>query len=368
MLRQRVFAIALGYEDLNDHDALRHDIGLQTAVGRDERLAHSTTLCRLEKRATEAWATAGHQALFELFVAAHKQAPDEIILDFDNTDDRVHGKQIGRFFHGYYRSYCFLPLYVFCGDFLLVARLQPSSEDGAKHAQSVLAELVRSIRAVWPKTNIVLRGDSGFCRDALLTWCEDNAVGYVVGIAKNKRLKRMIEADMAEVALRSEASGRAERAFADLRYGARKWARQDRRVIAKVEHLPGGENPRFIITNLGGEARQLYESDYCARGAMENRIKEQQLDLFADRTSCHEWWPNQWRMLLSGLAYALLETIRRVGLAGTEMATAQCGTIRLRLLKIGAVLVRNTRRVRFLLASAYPNQRLFFAVARRLSG
>ena len=367
VLEQRVFALALGYEDLNDHETLRRDVALQTGVGRDRTLAHPSTLCRLERRADRSWAWAVHQALFEHFVASMAAPPDEIVLDFDNTDDLVHGHQVGRHFSGYYRQYCFLPLYVFCGDHLLVAHLQPASEDGAKRARGILALLVRAIRKTWPNTKILLRGDNGFCRLPLLRWCERNGVGYLIGLAKNKRLVAAIEPDLREVAELHQEVGTRQRKFVDLRYAAKTWD-CERRVIAKAEHQARGSNPRFIVTNLGGNARDLYERDYCARGDMENRIKEQQLDMFADRTSCHHWWPNQWRMLLSGLAYTLLASIRRIGLIGTDMARATCGTIRLCLLKIGAVIVKNTRRVRFLLSSAYPRQRLFFQVAKRLSG
>jgi hypothetical protein len=367
ILEQRVFGVALGYEDLNDHDALRDDLALQTAVGRDERLAHPTTIGRLEGRAQRDWAWAAHQALFEQFVAAYDEPPDEVVLDFDTTDDQVHGGQVGRFFHGYYDGYCFLPLYVFCGDHLLVALLQEAGGDGAKHAPGVLALLVRQLRAVWPETRIVLRGDGGFCRWRMLRWCENNGVGYVVGVSKNKRLIRQIQPDLDEVERLFEEHQTPQRKFVDLRYAAGSWDRE-RRVIAKAEHLPGRSNPRFIVTNLDGDPRHLYEDVFCARGEMENRIKEQQLDLFADRTSCHNWWPNQWRLLLASLAYTLMAHIRRVGLQGTAMARATCGSIRLKLLKIGAVVLRNTRRVRLLLSSAYPSQAFFWEVARRLSG
>ena len=288
------------------------------------------------------------------------------MLDFDATDDPVHGRQEGRFFHGYYDRYCFLPLYVFCGDQLLVSYLRRSNIDAAKHAWAILALLVKRLRRQWPKVRIVFRGDSGFCRWRLLRWCERHGVDYIVGIARNARLEGKVDHLMARIERIVDQGGRPYRAFCDLRYKAASWDRH-RRVIAKLEVTLKGPNPRFIVTNMRGHKKTLYERRYCARGEMENRIKEQQLGLFADRTSCHAWWPNQFRLLLSSLAYTLMEAIRRLGLKGTELARAQVGTIRLKLLKIGAVILRNTRRVRFLLSSAYPYQALFVQVAARLT-
>jgi len=360
ILRQRVFALALGYEDVNDHAALRHDIALQTAAGLDRTLASPSTLSRFENAAGRDWAWCIHEALVENFIASHAVAPKELILDFDATDDAVHGKQEGRFFHGYYDHYCFLPLYVFCGERLLVSYLRPSKIDGA-----ILALLVRKLRRAWPGVRIILRGDGGFCRHKMLGWCERHDVGYIVGLAKNARLNDLAGPAMAAARRGFEAGGGKQRVFCGFTYAAKSW-KTARRVIGRIEHMAKGANPRYIVTNLEGDGRDLYERIYCARGEMENRIKEQQLDLFADRTSCHKWWPNQFRLLLSGLAYTLLETIRRVGLAGSDMARAQCGTIRLRLLKIGAVVVRNTRRVRLHLSSACPDKALFLAVAARL--
>ena len=365
MVRQRVFGIALGYEDLNDHADLRHDLGVQTASGRDRALASAPTLCRFENRAERGWAWAVHAVLVESFIAAFETAPEEIVLDMDATDDAVHGAQEGRFFHGYYDRYCFLPLYVFCGDRLLVAYLRPADIDPARHAGAVLKLLVARLRRAWPGVRIVLRADSGFCRQRLMRWCERHDVGYILGLARNPRLAALAAPEMALAEAGFAASGVKQRRFAELAYGARSWD-CERRVIARIEHGPRGANPRFVVTNLAGEGRDLYEGLYCARGEMENRIKEQQLQLFADRTSCHKWWPNQFRLLLASLAYTLLNAIRRLGLAGTAMAHAQCATIRLKLLKIGAVLVRNTRRVRFHLSSACPDQALFRLVAARL--
>lgn len=366
VIRQRLYGLALGYEDLNDHDTLRHDLLMQTAVQRDRALASSPTLCRMENRADRETARQLHQVLFAQFVRSFKHPPKKLILDFDATDDTVHGQQEGRFFHGYYDHYCFLPLYVFCRDRLLVSYLRPSNIDGAKHAWAILSLLVKALRARWPKVGIVLRGDSGFCRWRMLSWCERHGVGYIVGIAKNARLKRF-SAPLQHAAENAfKATGHKQRLFTDLWYAAGSW-NHPRRVVVKAEHSDQGANPRFVVTNLQGDANCLYDKLYCARGEMENRIKEQQLGLFADRTSAHAWWANQFRLLLSSLAYVLLEAIRRLALSGTELARAQVSTIRLKLLKIGAVIVRNTRRVRCMLSSAYPYRRLFLSVAARLA-
>ena len=366
LLRQRVYALALGYEDLNDHHTLRQDLAIQTAVNRDTALASSSTLCRWENRADRQAAARLHEVIVEQFIASFKTTPKKLILDFDATDDRVHGQQEGRFFHGYYDHYCFLPLYVFCRNQLLVSYLRPSKIDGAKHAWAILALLVKRLRQAWPQVKIVLRADSGFCRWRMLSWCERNQVGYLVGIAKNQRLNRLTAALQREARDCYAELGTKVRWFTDIHYAAGSWNRK-RRVIAKIEHTAKGGNPRYVVTNLASDGKALYEKLYCARGEMENRIKEQQLDLFADRTSCHRWWPNQFRLLLSSLAYMLLEAIRRLALNGTELATAYVGTVRLKLLKIGAVILRNTRRIRFLLSSACPYQRLFFHVAARLA-
>ncbi len=366
LLRQRVFGLALGYEDLNDHTTLRDDLAIQTALGRTETLASSSTLCRWENRAGRESAVKIHAVIVDQFIASFKRAPRKLILDFDATDDRVHGNQEGKFFHGYYDHYCYLPLYVFCKDQLLVSYLRPSQIDGAKHAWAILALLVKRLRQAWPKVQIIFRGDSGFCRWKMLSWCERNQVGYIVGIAKNTRLNELTadwQRDARDCFLQF---GRKVRWFTEIQYAAKTWNRK-RRVIAKIEHTDKGSNPRYVITNLTGKAKTLYDKLYCARGEMENRIKEQQLDLYADRTSCHRWWPNQFRLLLSSLAYILLESIRRLALAGTELARAYVGTIRIKLLKIGAVILRNTRRIRFLLSSSCPYQSLFHLVANRLA-
>ena len=365
LLRQRVYAVALGHEDVNDHAGLRDDLALQTAVGRDERLASASTVGRLDRAADRAWAWAAHVSMVESFVTSFDRAPAELVLDFDATDDPVHGRQVGRFFHGYYDHYCFLPLYVFCGDHLLVSYLRPSNIDGAKHAWAILALLVKRLRQAWPEVRIILRADSGFCRHRMLGWCERQDIGYIVGLAKNARLNKDAETTMGQAEAAYRQSGQTQRLFAELSYGAKTWTKP-RRVIARLEHGPKGANPRYVVTNLEGDGKELYEQLYCQRGEMENRIKEQQLDLFADRTSCHDWWPNQFRLILASLAYSLIEAIRRRALTGTHMARAQAGTIRLKLLRIGAVVIRNTRRVSLHLSSACPDKVLFHAAAARL--
>lgn len=365
MLRQRVYGIAAGYQDQNDHTNLRSDIALQTAVQSEQILASQPTLNRFENRADRAVAAAISTELVEQFIAAHRARPKELILDFDATDVAVHGDQQGRFFHGYYDHYCFLPLYVTCGDHLLVAYLRPSRIDPAQHAWAILALLVVRLRQQWPGVKIIFRADSGFCRWRTLRWCERHGVGYIVGIARNARLMLTAGTLVDEAGARFQQSGNKVRLFALGSYGARSWDRE-RRVIVKAEYSHRGANTRFVVTNLPGNPQQLYDCLYCARGEMENRIKEQQLDLFAGRTSAHRWWPNQLRVLLSALAYVLLEAIRRLGLADTELARATCGTIRLKLIKIGAVVIRNTRRVLFKLSSSYPFEEIFSLAARRL--
>lgn len=365
LLRQRVYGIVQGYEDLNDHDRLRTDPALATALSKLTEGASSPTLCRFEHWSDRALAGAIHGELLEQFLASFDTPPEELILDFDATDDPVHGDQEGRFFHGYYDGYCFLPLYVFCGGQLLVAYLRPAKIDAAKHAGAILKLLVNAIRARFPGTRLVFRGDSGFCRRRILSWCERQGVGYIVGLAKNARLKRLAGDLMAKARDRFDASGEKQRLFGEFGYAAGTW-KQDRRVIAKAEHTEGGANPRFVVTNLEGGPQALYDRLYCARGEMENRIKECQLGLFADRTSCHLWWPNQFRLLLASLAYVLVERLRTLGLAGTALAQAQATTLRAKLLKVGAVIVRNTRRIRFFLSEHFPLREVFETAARRL--
>lgn len=365
MFRQRVYAIAQGYEDLNDHETLRKDTVFQSAVDRDAVLASPSTLCRFENRADQGMLWHMSTALVDVFIESFDRAPEELILDFDSTDDAVHGQQVGRFFHGYYDHHCFLPLYVFCGDHLLAAYLRPSNIDGAKNAWAILSLLVKRFRQVWPQVRIIFRGDSGFCRHTMFDWCEKNGVFYIVGIAQNNRLLEQSRSLIRRAERLFRTTGEKQRIFGQIAYAAGTWKRE-RRVIVKAEHNVRGRNPRFVVTNLAGAPKVLYDEVYCARGEAENRIKEQQLCLFADRTSCMNWVPNQFRVLLSALAYALVESIRRIALHGSELARARCDTIRLKLLKIGAVIIRNTRRVKLLYSSAYPYQELFFKAVYRL--
>jgi len=366
LLRQRVYGIGLGYEDLNDHDTLRNDKAFQTSVNRAEVLASPSTLCRFENRMDRATAVRIHRLMLDVFLESFKNPPKELVLDIDATDDPVHGQQEGRFFHGFYDEYCFLPLYVFCGEQLLVSYLRPSNLDPAKHAWAIVSLLVKAIRAKFSNVKIILRADSGFCRWKMLRWCERENVHYCIGIARNSRLEKYARPTMKIAARNFKKTGAKQRLFSEIRYAADTWDKE-RRIIIRAEHSALGENPRFVVTNLQGDPHKIYDDLYCARGEMENRIKEQQLGLFADRTSCHDWWANQFRLLLSSLAYLLVEAIRRLALKGTELARAQVSTIRLKLLKIGAVILRNSRRIKFMLSSAYPYQDLFCRVAQRLA-
>ena len=364
MLRQRVYGLVAGYEDLNDFDTLRQDPLLQTVTGRIETLASAPTLCRFENGQDWRAAFAVNELLVEQFMGSFAEEPEEIILDFDATDNPVHGLQEGRFFHGYYDHYCFLPLYVFCGDQLLVAYLRPSKIDASKHAGAILKLLVKRMRQSWPRTRIIWRADSGFCRDRILSWCDRNEVSYIVGMARNARLQQDAQQLQKQAKEWFELRGKKQRLFQDFVYAADSW-RWLRLVIHKAEHTAQGSNPRFVVTNLPGDPQELYDKVYCGRGEMENRIKEQ-MQLFSERTSAHQWWANQWRLLLSALAYTLMEAMRRLALKGTKWARAQCHTLRLKLIKIGAVIVRNTRTIHFHLSESYPWASLFNHAARRL--
>jgi len=369
MLAQRIFGIAMGYEDLNDHQTLREDplfqIVSERGVKDDLPLASPPTLCRLENRVDRKSLAALAGVFVEQFIASHSTPPEEIVLDFDPTDDPVHGNQEKRFFHGYYDQYCFLPLYVFCGSQLLAAYLRPSNIDASLHSRAILKLLVKRFRQAWPDVRIIFRGDSGFCRWKLMRWCDRNKLGYIIGLARNAVLERLTQPWREIAKTQFAQNGRKQRIFGEFTYAAETWDRP-RHVIVKAEHLVQGENTRFVVTNLPGDPQALYDDLYCQRGEMENRIKEQQLGLFADRTSCHDFEANQFRVLLSAAAYVLLETIRRVGLAQTELAGAQVGTIRLKLLKIGARVVCSVRRIVLHLAGGYPYQGLFAEVLSRL--
>jgi hypothetical protein len=369
LFAQRTYGIALGYEDLNDHLTLRHDplfaVLAEQRPEPDRPLASPSTFSRWENAATRGSFVRMHQIFVEQFLATHRRPPQEIVLDFDATDDPVHGTQEGRFFHGFYGNYCFLPLYVFCGHHLLVAYLRPSNIDAAKHARAILKLLVERIRQDWPKTRIIFRADSGFCRWRLLRWCERHEVGYVVGLARNKVLERMAVGFMAAAETAHKRTGQKQRRFHEIRYAAKTWD-HPRRIIVKAERLLKGPNCRFVITNLDDSPAQIYDGCYTARGDMENRIKEQQLDLFADRTSCHRFAANQFRLLLASAAYVLMSHLRRLGLRGTELARAQVGSIRLKLFKVAARVVTSVRRVVFHLSSGYPDQQLFRRIVARL--
>jgi len=372
LLRQRVFGLCQGYEDLNDHDQLRLDPALQTALDKRGKTAaaqygaSSPTLCRFEARASREAAVDVHRVLVEQFIASFAEPPQELILDFDATNDPVHGEQDERHFSAFYNGYCFLPLYVFCGEQLLVAYLRSAKHDAALHAAAIMKLLTRRLRQAWPDVRLVFRGDSGFCRRRLLSWCERNGVDYIVGLQKNSRLLAMAASWREQAQAAFEHHGTPQRVFGEFTYQARTW-RKARRVVAKAEHNAQGPNPRFILTSLPEAPQVAYEWIYCARGEMENRIKECQLGLFADRTSCHLWWPNQFRLLLASLAYVLMERLRNIGLVGTDWARTQTSTLRCKLLKVGAVIVRNTRRIRFFISSAFPYRDTLLLVARRFA-
>jgi len=347
LLAQRIFAIAMGYEDLNDHDSLRDDPLLQLVTDRgineEQPLGSASTLCRLENRIGRETLAKMAEVFVEQFIASHPDpsGPEQIVLDFDATDDPVHGSQEGRFFHGYYDHYCFLPLYVFCGEQLLVSYLRPSKIDAAKHSRAILRLLVQRFRQVWPEVRIIFRGDSGFCRWRLLRWCDKHGVNYIVGLAKNEVLKRLAEPHLQQAKEQFELTERKQRIFAEVEYGAATWDKKCR-IIIKAEHNSQGANPRFVVTNLPGDPQ------------------------VADRTSCHSFLANQLRLLLSSAAYVLLESLRRLGLQGTELARTQAGTIRLKLLKIGARIICSVRRVVLHLAGGYPFKQLFASILSHL--
>jgi len=371
MLRQRIFGIACGYEDLNDQQQLRKDALVKLAAnilpgGND--LASAPTLCRLERRVRRQDLVLMSKELVEIFIASFRKAPKQLILDFDTTDIALHGNQEGRFFHGYYDHYCYLPLYVFCQGRVLVTYLRAANIDGARHAWAILKLLVKRLRQQWPHVRIIMRGDSGFCRDRMLRWCERQGVYYIVGIGTNKRLATAAATIIEASRQRHVQSGQKVRLFGEISYGALSWGCQ-RRVIVKAEQLAQGENIRYVVTNLpDADAQRLYDVRYVQRGEMENRIKEQQLDLFAGRTSCRRFLSNQFRLLLASLAYVLIEHIRRVGLKGSSLAHAYCGTLRLKLLKVGALVVEKSRRIMVHLSRCYVYRDMFRLIAWRLSG
>ena len=395
LISQRVYGIALGYEDLNDHDTLRHDVVMGMLCDKvdptggnrvreqdqGKAIAGKSTLNRLEL--TPESANESHrykkivadgekidELIVEVFIQSHWTPPLEVVLDVDATDDPVHGHQEGRFFHGYYAEYCYLPLYIFSGEHLLCARLRQADQDPASGVLPELKRIVKKLRDRWPEVRIIVRGDSGFCRDEIMSYCEQNEkMDYVLGLAKNTRLIKQIEAEMAQAQQLHQSTQKPARVFKDFRYRTRRSWSCERRVVGKAEYLAKGENPRFIVTSMASEekdARTLYEDFYCARGNMENRIKEQQLGLFADRTSTAWMRSNQLRLYFSSFAYILIQTLRRLGLKGTELAQAQCDTIRLKLFKIGAQIRVTVRKVWVSFSESYPYRDLFQRVFRRL--
>lgn len=394
LVAQRIYALALGYEDLNDHDELRHDPLLAVLAGkadptgqdrlrdrdRGKALAGKSTLNRLELTPVGATAksrykkiTADTRAMEEyyvtIFLQSYRTPPAQIILDLDATDDPIHGEQLGRFFHGYYQEYCYLPLYIFCGEHLLCARLRPSNLDASTGSVKQLDRIVSQIRNEWPNVHIIIRADSGFCRERIMRWCETHGVDYLLGLAKNERLQRDLHVEMEHAKEQYRQSGQAARVFKDFVYQTNQSWSRGRRVIGKAEYLAKGENPRFVVTSLSAEevdARTLYEEYYCARGDMENRIKEQQLYLFADRTSAATMRANQLRLWFSSVAYTLMAALRQLGLKGTQLAQAQCHTIRLKLLKLGAHIKVTVRKVWVSLAESYPYRLLFQRVYENL--
>lgn len=394
LLLQRVGALALGYEDLIDHDTLRHDPLLALLVGKADPtgadrtrqrdkgkpLAGKSTLNRLELTPPGADGQSRYKkivaecstiegAFVELFLWAHPQPPARITLDLDATDDRIHGGQLGRFYHGYYGDYCFLPLYIFCGEQLLCAKLRPSDIDASAGALGQLQRIVAAIRKRWPQTKITIRGDSGFCREHLMAWCESNDVDFIIGLAKNQRLIAMIAEELQQAEEQFQVTHHPARRFKDFEYQTlQSWSRA-RRTIGKAEHLEAGRNPRFIVTSLSREefdAQTLYEKEYCARGEMENRIKEQQLYLFADRTSAETMRANQLRLWFSSMAYTWMVALRQHALANTELHAARCDTIRLKLFKIGTLVRISVRRIVLSLSGSYPWQNLFVQVLANL--
>ena len=395
LIKQRVYAIALGYEDLNDHDSLRHDVvmgvlceksdpsGSDRVRERDrgKAIAGKSTLNRLELTPEGANENSRYKkivaqgeqiddVMVEVCMESEVQTPAEVVLDVDATDDPLYGKQEGRFFHGYYREYCYLPLYIFWGEYLLCARLRVASEEPASGVIQELDRIVKKLRQRWPEVRIIVRGDSGFCRDEIMSFCEQNEkIEYVFGLAKNERLNKEIEAEMAQAQQIQKSTAEAARVFKDFRYRTRKSWSCERRVVGKAEYLAKGANPRFVVTSVSSkekDARTLYEDFYCARGDMENRIKEQQLALFADRTSTAWMRSNQLRLYFSSFAYILMQKLRQLGLKGTELAQAQCETIRLKLFKIGAQITVTVRKVWISFSESYPYLGLFQRVFARL--
>jgi Transposase DDE domain group 1 len=367
LIAQRVYGLCCGWEDVSDHNTLRHDLAHQTAVGRAEELASAPTLSRLETAATSEHAAALHAVLLDQFIASRKSAPDELVLDIDATHIPLYGDQEGTHFNRHYDNYCYLPLYVFCGQDVLACVLRPSWRDPASVLSALIKLIARRLRRTWPGVRLVVRGDSGFCRAKALRRFDSWGIDYIVGLQKNSALLERVAIAEHALADQYEAAGTKQRLVGEFHYATRSWERE-RRVIARLEHSAQGPNPRFVVTSLeAGDAKSLYEDLYCARGEAENRIKEAQIDLFGRRGSCRRFASNQLRLLFATLAYTLMINLRRLALHGTELERACTATIRVKLLKIGAAVLRNTRRVRLLLASHHPLKQVFLTAARALA-
>ena len=366
MLRQRIYGLAAGYEDVTDHDKLRLDPAFQTMVSREEDLASASTLSRFENSVTRDDCLRMSLGLVEHFIGQHKTVPNELILDFDPTDYLLYGDQESKHYHGYYSDYCYLPLYVFCGEHLLVSYLRPSDIDGALHAGAILKLLVKRFRQVWPNVRIQFRADSGFTRRPILHWCEHNSVDYVVGMAQNKRILKLVEPTLQRAKSTFEQTETKQKEFISFEYAAESWNYQ-RRIVTKVEYNSHGSNIRCVVTNLSEPtAESIYNEHYCLRGDMENQIKQQKLDLFASRVSCQRFMANQFRVLLSAYAHVLLASLRQVGLGGTKLANSYYATMRNKLFKIGAIVIKNTRRIQFLFSAHYTEQELFEGIVQKL--
>lgn len=365
LLRQRIYAIAAGYEDVNDQDSLRDDLCFQTCVGKEKQLGCSSTISRFENSIDRDTIKKISEEMVESFIRSHKGVPEELVLDFDPTDNKIHGHQDKRHYHGYYKEYCYLPLHVFCGDKLIVSMLRPSDIDGAKYAGAILKLLVKRFRKTWPNVKIMFRGDSGFARRHILHWCENNDVDYIVGMPTNARLQAIAKHLTKKAETSFIATKEKQKLFGDFLYEAGTWNNK-RRIIVKAEHNEKGSNTRFVATNIAEPPNTLYSKKYCLRGDMENKIKQLKLDLHSDRNSCKGFYANYFRVLLSSLAYILLTELRTSHLNLTRLAKAYCGTLRLKLIKVGTVIIKNSRRITFFISSNHPHKDDFITAAQSL--
>lgn len=365
LLRQRVYGIASGDEDVNDQSILRNDLCFQTCLDQEEPLGSSATISRFENAISRETVVKISKEMVESFISNQKTIPEKLVLDFDPTDNKIYGNQEKKHYHGYYKNYCYLPLHVFCGDQLIVSMLRASDIDGAKYAGAILKLLVQRFREAWPNVKITFRADSGFARPRILHWCEKNAVDYIVGMPSNSRLNKMAETIIVSVEKDYKATQCKQVLFDDFQYKAGSW-KNERRIIAKAEHHSNGANIRFVVTNCDESAIVLYSEKYCLRGDMENKIKQLKLDLYSDRNSCKNFYANYFRLLLSSLAYILITELKNTHLKLTKLVKAYCGTIRLKLLKIGAIVLKNTRRIKFLMPSTYVHQNDFIVAAQSL--